>query len=901
MHTERPHSLRRACGVTLLLLTAVFTALYWDFLRGIYLYAYEDIGSDTVTQYLPKIVFDINSIRSGTVGQYRLDCGLGCYFGGTFYSYLNPLNLPLVLFGEAHLAWGLLVSLYLKYTCIALAALLFFRRLLKDSRLAVLCALLWTFSGYLALWGQHYQFLTAMAGFTLAMYGVQLFLEGDRKAVLLPPALAALAGTSYYFLYISCFLFAVYSIVYLRCSGAGAREILKKAGWFALAMLLAVGIAGVYMLPAVTGFLESTRGADVTGKNSAVAPLYSLDYILAFLGRFFSNNALGAGDSYQGPTNYYEVAMLSVSVLAVFSLVLLCQSRFRKRTAGIASGCAVLLCLPAASQLLGFAVDKLRWTYLLCFAEVILIGFGLKYLFAHREQEGFGRTIRRTVLISDGGGLLCIGLLWVTRGITGNGFCGRAYACALVFMAAYSVFLLLTPRWNARRSYVLLAALIAAELAAANYATVNDRGRTEMADWQESMYYDGTEEALQWILEQDDSLCRVNKTYNSVMYNDAMIQSYAGLGVYNSTNSAVLSRLYTEFGYSLIYGYASNWVRFSGIDGVESAYLGAKYVLTLPETVMDERFYRKVYATERCVVYKTRCDLGFGYVYQEEIGQSQVSAMSKLQRELALSKYYYVTDGAGENPDCRVNTSDTATTVDLRPFYTQSVNCSVTGSGGLEVAGTGDDMQLYFACPEIPEGWVVSGVNVTMTAERDAAVQLMLATEQFDATERYCDTVYYKAGTGTYRLDAVSWCGTRGVRLDLSDVCQNISVESVELVMQDAAQLTENLAALGQNRMTDLTQEGDTFRGTVASRADGAMLCVPLVYNEHWQAAVDGAPAEVTNINGGLVGIRLDAGDHEITLTYVDRTRQWGWRLTVVSLAVYLLALLGWSKRKRTK
>lgn len=51
-----------------------------------------------------------------------------------------------------------------------------------------------------------------------------------------------------------------------------------------------------------------------------------------------------------------------------------------------------------------------------------------------------------------------------------------------------------------------------------------------------------------------------------------------------------------------------------------------------------------------------------------------------------------------------------------------------------------------------------------------------------------------------------------------------------------------------------------------------AMMCIPIFYEHEWKAYVDGKKADVSNINGGLIGIKLNPGHHDIKLDY-DRSR----------------------------
>ena len=386
--------------IDVLVVTIVFLALYHPFIFGDKLYAYEDIGCDTVHQYLPVTHYELGLLESGEAGGYRMDLGFGGYVSGLWVKYLNPANLPLLLFGQAGLQAGILAATYGKYVLICLFALLFFDRLVSHRGAASLCALLWTFSGYNVLWGQHYQFLTAMVAFTACMYGFQLFLQRDSKQWLAVFTTAYLAVVSYYHLYIACFFLLVYGVVYMAFRGEGIFAILKRAGLFLLAMVPALCMAGVYLVPAVTGFLDSARSAGASSVFVGGELLYRPNVIMAFGARLLSNDLIGTGNGFRGPTNYYECAILSVSLLFVYSVVYLALGRRRGRVLGLTAAGAVLLCMPFTSRLLIFIDHAQRWTYVLCFAQVIAIGFALSHYLRHRGEEK--KRALRTLLIGDG-------------------------------------------------------------------------------------------------------------------------------------------------------------------------------------------------------------------------------------------------------------------------------------------------------------------------------------------------------------------------------------------------------------------------------------------------------------------------------------------------------------------
>lgn len=898
----------RLYGITMIVVTAVFAVLYAGCLFGPYLYAYTDIGSDTTKQYLSKIIFDIRNIRDGSVGAYSLQYGLGRFYGSTFFNYLDVCNWLLLLFGEAHLHWGLLVSLYLKYAGLCLFSLLFFRRLFQDDRLASVCALLWTFSGYAVLWGQHYQFLSAMVSFTAVLYGLQLWLEGDKKRWLLIPLLAWMLSCGYYYFYLSCFGFVGYSVCYLIMQGTDWKTFFKKQAVLLGCMFVACGIACASIAPAVARFFSSSRMMGVKGNaQQATNVLHTGAYCVAMLARLLSNDTLGVGTPYTGPTNYYEAAILCVSVLFIFSLVLLCQSPWRRRVLILVCAACVMLVVPAVSWVLGFYAERKRWTFLLCFGEVVLIGFGLKYFFENRSREGFLKTVFVTVGIGDGIYMLLIGLVLMTQ--KQYGFTVDLYAVSLVLalLVLYSLFFIGCTLWNSRYAYVALAVLVAGELAAANYRAVNDRvtgeyGLVTKEDWEQSMYYDGTAEIVQWIMDRDPGVYRINKTFDSVGRNDAMVQGYNSVGLYSSTVSSELVNLYLVQNH-MDHSQSSNWIWFSGYDSASNMLLGVKYVITRADEQMDEKLYRKIYSDESYSVFESIYDSGFGWLYYDQLTEADYLARTQGERDVTLTKAYYET--GSENSEGESKDADGVAgfeNMDLFPYYQGAQLCKGELEDTLRVQGIEDDMQLYFEAPYGPEGWTVSDVVVTMEAERDSVIQLYVKTDEMGYySEEMSTFMECKAGRHSYCLSVGGIGNVMELRLDPSRVKQDVEISEVTLVWQAPDQMAENLKLRQENPMTDFRQEGNTFYGTITNpEQQQAMLCIPLIYNEHWVASVDGAPVQIQNINGGLVGLPLETGRHEIVLTYQDHTRQIGRIVGLAFFAAYLLGVGIWWKRKRT-
>ena len=75
------------------------------------------------------------------------------------------------------------------------------------------------------------------------------------------------------------------------------------------------------------------------------------------------------------------------------------------------------------------------------------------------------------------------------------------------------------------------------------------------------------------------------------------------------------------------------------------------------------------------------------------------------------------------------------------------------------------------------------------------------------------------------------------------------------------------------------------------SSADG-LLVLTEAYYPSWQVSIDGKSAEVEKVDGMFRGVKLPAGDHQVTFTFVSQSLQIGQLITGGGLLLLIGALL---------
>ncbi len=620
----------------------LFILLYRKMLFGDYMYAYSDIGRDTLATYLPRYIFDGNWIRNGNASSYTLQNGLGAYVMNPVYKYIFPFNFFFVLSNEDNIGSILLLSLFIKIIIIAIFSYLYFNKILHDKKIAAIGGMLWTFSGYMIVWGQHYQFATLILEFTVGIYFLQLFLEGKRTGIFFILTVALSVFDSYFHLYMNGIFFAVYTVVWCVFSHKRIREIIKKLVQLFLMAVWGITIAMIQFMPAMRSFFSSTRMNDVTAKGQSLKLIYGKDYILTFIGRLLSPNTLKIGSDYTGAYNYYEAAILSTSLLCVFAVIFLLQTQLRKRVSALSISMLLLLLSPVFSQVLGMSAKKQRWSYLFCFMEVLCIIYFIKYLLSNEKNIGMNRMLKKTVIYSD----IVYGIFFLV--LFAAHFSGQVHVDKMTILIVgfiimlYNIFFLLYGKNIRRHCILLLAGILSAELILINDPSVNMRYAVSKHAWAQEYFNDGTIEAVNALKQEDNSLYRVNKTYISVGENDALVQGYNGLASYSSLNSQELVSFYQASGYELINGFP-HWISIPCYDMYINSLMGMKYLFAKKNEPIESEDYIRMFETDEVIVYKNPYALPFGYLYYRELSQDSILRLERVDRQKALTMGFYCT------------------------------------------------------------------------------------------------------------------------------------------------------------------------------------------------------------------------------------------------------------------
>ena len=909
-----------------LLTNIIFCIVYFRFISGSAVYMYADIGNDSLSSSYPLLSLLSRSFHDGSLASYALTDGLGTDVTSTFLQYINPIKLMMLVFPTDMLPQAIMLATFIQVNLLSLFGWIFFSAFLKNKGLSpVVPALAWTFTGYVVLWGQNYSFLTTILLFTMVMALVQLCLNDSKKTrtLWLIPVVALFLISNYYFLYMTAAFAAVYLVFWGIFTKPGVRVFFKKLGSIVGMVVLGCLMAAVSLLPIISNFLSSNRVERLDG--TSVSFVYDAKYLLTFLGRLFSVNTFGPGSGYTAAVNYYEAALLSVSCLFLFGLIyLIFKKKYTLRVLALLILSVLLLALPKVSSLLNMNPRIQRWSFMLCFAECLVIALFARDLFEEKDKKALTFSLILTPILTGAGlGLLLLGKKAGYYSLSPKAI--LLFGLCFVFFEAVLLFFRIAYDKKAHHmklsirtlSYALLG-ILTVELAVNAYPTVNDRTYLKKESFYSGYYNDGSQETIAEIQAEDPDLYRmendrqtdpalygVTATADKMFANEGMVNDYNGLSVYTSTLSSSLasygSAYLTEQG-------KSNFFIIDFNDYYLFTLLGGRYVIGASNdsftSQAETSLYSKRTAANGQTILTNKNALPFGYIYKNEVTKEDFSSLTGLERMRTSTKAYYLTDGSETGASVEASAdllaANTPEEMAVSDLITMVNDCEITSDGSLiTLTPTGADP---FISLDLPDYDTDKALCLSLSTSEESSVSLQIFMATADSPNYSAETCKdYTLTSDSGELMMVLPENLTNLRIDTTPG-QTVTFDIASLFVIDPSADFADLAASDVKNITWESQGIQASWSADVTAEEGNMLCLPLSYSANWTAEIDGEKTSVKNINGGLMGVYLKEGTHQVTLTYTVPHFTLCLILSLIGCAVFLLLLLlAWRKERHLK
>ena len=855
--------------------------IFFPFLFGDKLAVFQDAGSDTRQQYLMQYATIVNHIKDGNFSFWDFNNGFGTSMLALnlFNPFLMLVYLAGVILGVGHIPGVLVFVILLEIFLAQLFCYLFLDCFSFSEGSKIIASYIYGLSGYLLVWGQHYQFGAFVVFLPLLLFLLERAIRRGKFSLTLPLLVAVMVCSSVYMSYMSLMIGGCYLLYRMVVSDQARGVRVRKFFLHCASILLGIGIGMVIFLPtAYYLFTISSRldsdASFLTRIGEYLTP-YSLEfYKTAFL-RLFSTTFQGIQD-YNGYSNFYEAPVLFFSALFVllgFQYLFTVHRQETSRKAKVMQYLAVLffaVCMftrIGASAFNAFAYPFSRHSFVFLPFFALMTAFTLDQLWLRRKISKTGFVL--SCLCTAAAHYLALGE--VTEALLHRNV---ILMCILAFVMAAALlpgFLKKGAKWR-RAGISLLISALGISLCLEGWTCFNDRDTltTTDASYWGGLYDPNVAKALDYLKSTDPSFYRVEKDYYSGSYcMDGLAQNYRGISTYNSTPN----RFIQEFidlvtpNLPIMAEHEYTWRQIGYYSG-HSTLFGIKYVLSKnPDLQLDG--------------FSLLEQFGDIYIYQN-------SAVESAAR-------FYVSAG-----DDRV-LSDAYGSLELERLLLENVlldkeNDALTEEMTGEEMKSQETLRSDYALEQIPctieDIRADGGDSVTISLDRDLLDKYRRVYLEFDIrTPTVSDITVNQDEPLEYHF-RVSARKKKHVQVVVPSSCESITLTRYGGRFEGTI---KNIRLLG-SKTTVSSYEGADIRLEVTSDScvagtlnaeNSGYLFLSIPYEKGWTAQVDGIETEILQTDVGFVSIPVGAGEHSFTFTYQVPFMQEGAFVSILSLLLW--------------
>ena len=607
--------------------------IFKDYLFGNQLLIFNDIGSDTWQQYIMNYTSIVNHLRAGDFFLWDFSNGLGInmFNFNLFDPFLMLLYAFGVLKGPAHMLIFINIIQILKILTAGLAFYWFLSQFPFSYQARLVASYVYGLNGFLLVWGQHYQFGTAVVYLPLLLMFCEKFIQKKKGRGFFPIMVFLCGIYSVYFTYMCLAATGIYLLVrVLMVENLTPVDRLKKFFTGCLEMILGAGMSLVVFLPMAEVLLHVSSRLDSDGKGLLDSirqwfTPYSLKFYQSLLKRMFSSNLQNGYGLAKGPQqyimNYYEDPVMFCSTLAVFLnvqfLAVLRKSDMKKRAKRILYITSAVLILAVALPIGGtafnyFTLPTQRYTFVLMPVFLLLMAWMWDYMrkggrlnlvlillitalmgwayWCGYDQAGFSEYKRNILILTVTGVIMavCLGaLVFLTKKQI------RSVVMAVMGLALIvNVISEGTVNYQARVTMKKTDTL-PEEMAqkTEEYKTMkkskdkNVKYRAEMEkpqDFFREMYRTDLQDCLTYLEQNDLEFYRVEKDYISgTVAMDSSAQGYRGISTYNSVMNGYVKEFVETCYPELFFADHNHYTFWNHVDdNWLAAFLGIRYILS---------------------------------------------------------------------------------------------------------------------------------------------------------------------------------------------------------------------------------------------------------------------------------------------------------------------------------
>lgn len=829
--------------------------------------------SDAYHQYYPFFLAFRRALRSGESLLYSWNVGLGMdYLGLIAYYLASPLNLLSSLLPES---WVLPYFSLLTPIKLGLASLFFALYLKKIfGRNNISISLFGCFYG-LCAWALAYQWnimwLDTFALLPLVMLGMVRLLT-DRKFVLYTFSLFLAVFSNYYIGFFVCIFVLLSFVCYEICRWAGFRKFITDLGLMALFSVLAIGMTAILELPALAALqtTQSSVNAFPEGFRLNIADENTWKGLLDAMRQVAGNQNGGLVPSFkEGLPNLYCGVFANIFAFLFF---------FGKKIRVRDKVCSAVMLLFFN---ISFIIRQLDYIWHgFHFTNMIPYRFSFLYSFVLLTMAYRAYLIRKQFRLWQilGAGILAIGLLLCSDSrsdpmfLAYNGAFALLYLFVLVYPQLFSKLppdtdpdaLRVRRRQKARRlrqcsSFLALVMVLETALNLVNFGVAFPG--TSIVYYPRGKEYTASMIRYMHERERNELFFRAETTHSQTL-NDGALNNYNGVSTFTSSANVRVTEFMRMLGYSAKNTY--NRYCFEESSPVSNLFLGLKYMIERSGQVAENPYFEDLHHYGDVHLLKNNAYLPLGFLAEPELAQL---SFSENMDAFDFQNQLFAAATGMESPVwqhlCGSVLSITATEAEIS---------GVTSDGYCTYTTEGSPGRVNYQYMPDAEGFLC--IRLDLSKRNNFSVSL-------NGEELYSEN---------YSLpQMLAVCQVQPD--DVVEVSLTCDANESGTIQIGAALMDGDVFQAGYNRLSQSTLELTSFSttavdGTILCNRDG-LLYTSVPQNGNWNVYVDGEPTECVLVGDAMVAVALPEGYHEFALRYHNNAFSIGWKISLLSAAVF--------------
>lgn len=846
-----------------LVLLIISCIIYKDFIFANKVYILKDIGADLLVGYLPQIIqfkqfFDDFSF-------YNFTLGLGDSTFSLAFNFIDIFNYFYLFIPNEYIPQTIIYVTILKHILSGLFFYLFLNKFGFDRNISFLVSILFAFSAYIFVWGQHYAFGTNIVYVAFLLFSFERYIK-DNKLYLFLFALFLNLLNIYFFFQASIFLifYVLFRFYYL---GLELKRIFYIIGWFVIILLL----ASLFLIPTISIILDSPRVGGNYFSLEYFTFFENIEYYFSLFFRLFSTDIFGSGNNnllttynyYQAPIVYSGLLLLTILPFAFFAL----NQKLKKIY--IISFIMILLSLFCTFFIAfynGFSILCHRYFFILNIIFLLLTAKGLNYILLN--------NIKRWIFYVHFLFLLVVTFYLYT--ISPLKPDEKFLYIGFGFIFIYMILL------HFKKSNIILFFLII-EILILSHLSLKDRIFLEKYEIEKER--EDTKKALLFIKDLDkNDFYRIEKTYSefglNFSFNDGMYHQYNSTKQYSAMLNKNFLELHSFFGLQTDTMKRKTNSIINNKNLVE--FLGVKYLLSKDELFIPN--YEKIHYNGNVFIYKNiNKDINLGVVYDNFVDFDFISKYDKeLRDEIIMQRAIVSNENEKAFSDIlKKNLDINFENIYYQIFLLKNVEILEQKENSITYKALNNDPQIILALKKEIEKSSKNYISFELDSPSASQGVIYFGRNNFLSDKKVVFQV--DKGKKDYKV-YINNDDFNSLRIDIGNQLEIINIKNISInSMKNIPLLTSKNLELKNFKQDNISFD---YNGENSS-----IIVFNILYDIGWKIYVDDKERKSYKLNGAFIGIPIEKGNHNIQLVFLPKFFNLGIYLFILGIVICIIII----------